>query len=373
MRQSRRQTREATATNIPTIKDVAARAGVSPATVSRVAAGVGIVSEELIKRVREAMHTLNYQPNRQARNLRHGTNRVIGVIVPDIQNPFFTSVIRAIEEVLQAADYMLVLGNCDDHPEREQLYLDMLRAEGVAGIIFPPSNVQTQGYQQLLKMRIPLVTIDRPPRGLEVDAVRVDNTGGARTAVDHLIKLGHQRIGLILAPTHIKTADERKRGYEQALIAAGISIDQGLIRALDYQPSAEYAALEEHLGLSEPLAGRQAGGYAAMKSLLQLNPPPTAVFVTNNLMTLGALQAIHELGVRIPSDIAVVGFDDMPWATALQPPLTVVAQPTYEVGRTAAQLLLDRLHEPHRPIQKVVLKTKLIVRASCGAEKQNQR
>jgi DNA-binding LacI/PurR family transcriptional regulator len=330
----------------PTIKHVAERAGVSTATVSRVLAGGDGVSEELGGRVREAMRTLNYHPNRIARNLRARTTRTIGVVIPNIENPFFTSVVRGIENVLQAADHTLLLGNADEDAGHEQVYLRTLRAEGVAGIIFVPVSDTPAAYRQYLDAGVPFVAIDRSPDGLGIDLVTVANASGARAAVRHLIDLGHRHIGLIGGPTHYSTANERKAGYEEALAAAGLPRPPQLVRHGDF---------------------REAGGYDSMNALLDEAETPTAVFVANNLMVLGAIRAIHERGMRIPSDIAVVGFDDMPWAMSLQPPLTTVAQPTYELGATAARMLLARLREPDRPVRHIMLETRLVVRASCGA------
>jgi LacI family transcriptional regulator len=329
----------------PTIKHVAERAGVSTATVSRVLAGGSGVRRELIESVQEAVRLLDYQPNRVARNLRVRATRTIGLIIPDIQNPFFTSVVRGIEDVLQGDGYTLLLGNTDDNQERERVYLSTLHAEGVAGIILVTSDGRTPEFRRLLKAKVPLVVIDRVPAGLNVDAVTVANLEGAREATAHLIDLGHRRIGFIGGPAHLSTASERQSGYEEALRAAGYASAPELIKYGDF---------------------RQTGGYRAMRELLAIPEPPTAVFIANNLMTLGALQAIHECGLSIPDDIGIISFDDMSWATSLQPPLTAVAQPTYELGATAAELLLARMRDPERPVRRVVLNTELMIRASCG-------
>lgn len=332
----------------PTINQVAEQAGVSIATVSRVLTGADGVSPGLSGRVLKVVSELNYQPNRNARNLRSRSTRLVGLVIPDIQNPFFTSVVRGIEDVLQADDYTLLLGNSDDNLKREQIYLATLRVEAAAGIIFAAGKATASDYEQMLKARIPLVALDRTPYDLPVDNVTVANTDGAEQAVTHLISLGHKRIAMINGPANVTTARDRQAGYERALAAAKIAVRANLIQHADF---------------------RQTGGYEAMRRLLDLAKPPTAVFVANNLMTLGALQEIHERSLRIPDDIAVVGFDDMPWATALQPPLTAVAQPTYELGATAAQLLLARIKEPERSVRRITLDTKLMIRASCGANR----
>ncbi len=331
----------------PTIKHVAERAGVSTATVSRVLAGGDGVSGELGERVREAMRSLDYRPNRIARNLRVRTTRTIGVVIPNIENPFFTSVVRGIESVLQAADHTLLLGNADEDPGQEQRYLETLRDEGVAGIIFVPVAEAVETYRRHLDAGIPFVALDRSPDGLGVDLVTVANASGARAAVRHLIDLGHRRVALIGGPAHYSTANERQAGYDEALASVGLPRAPGLVRHGDF---------------------RETGGYEGMISLLDAAEPPTAVLVANNLMVLGAIRAIHERGLRIPTDIAVIGFDEMPWAMSLQPPLTTVAQPTYELGATAARMLLARLREPNRPTRHIMLETRLVVRASCGGK-----
>ena len=333
----------------PTIKQVADLAGVSTATVSRVLDDSSGVSQELIDRVRSAVRTLDYRPNRAARNLRKRVAQTIGVVISDIQNPFFTSVVRGIEKVLVEADFILLLCNSDEDPKREKIHLSTLKSEGVAGIILASTRSDAESYHQLLNSRTPLVGIDRTPEQLSMDVVSVTNNRGANNAVSHLADMGHRRIALICGPRQLSTARERYLGYEEAVRSRQLAQSDEVVRFSDF---------------------RQSGGYDSMQSLLDLPEPPTAVLVANNLMTLGALQAIHERNLVIPDQIAVVGFDDVPWATSLQPPLTAVAQPTYELGIAAAQLLLDRLHEPDRPFRHVVLETQLMIRASSGRHKE---
>jgi DNA-binding LacI/PurR family transcriptional regulator len=331
---------------MPTIREVAETAGVSTATVSRVFSGGARVRDDVSRRVRDAARRLNYQPNRVARNLRVRTTRAVGVIIPDIENPFYTSVIGGIEEVLQASDYTLLLANYNENPQRERTNVRTFQAEGVAGMIFAPGGAETTLYEELAAAGMALVAISRVPGKMKIDSVAVANREGSRTAVAHLVRQGHRRIALISGPSCISTAKERLLGYEAGLREHGIQPRRELIQFADF---------------------RQSGGYHAMRDLLDLKTPPTAVFAGSNLMTLGALQAIHERQLHIPGDMAVVGFDDLPWAVSLNPPLTAVAQPAFEVGRTAARLLLDRLREPGRPSRNVVLDTSLIVRSSCGA------
>jgi DNA-binding LacI/PurR family transcriptional regulator len=328
-----------------TITEVALEAGVSTATVSRVFAHPDRVSEDLRDRVCRAARTLSYQPNRVARQLRVGTSMTVGVVIPDIQNPFFTAVVRGIEEVLRTSGYALLLANSDDSLERESRALDMLLADGVAGLVFVPVAAPRSGYQRLSSRPLPIVALDRLPAGLQVDLVTVENRDGSRRAVEHLIAAGYRDIALLGGPPRHSTAAERQEGYERALQEAGIPVRPELVRQGDF---------------------REEGGYEGMKALLGIAAPPSAVFVANNLMALGALRAIHECGRRIPLDVAVVSFDDMPWATSLNPPLSAVAQPAREIGETAGELLLARIARPDRPIRHVVLETRLMVRASSA-------
>jgi LacI family transcriptional regulator len=335
--------RKSKITNTVTINQVAERAGVSTATVSRVLADTNEVSGELEKRVRKAVRELDYHPNRAARNLRRRITQIVGVVISDIQNPFFTSVVRGIEKVLEEEEYTLLLCNSDEDPRREQIQLSTLRAEGVAGIILAPTVLDSEHYRKGNTTQTALVMIDRHTTNGDFDSVTVDNQGGALSAVNHLISQGHQRIGLVSGPDGLSTAFERKQGYLQAIQAAGLPFQPEYIQSGDF---------------------RQQGGYRAMQKLIDLSLPPTAVVVSNNLMTLGAMQAIHERHLSIPREIAVVGFDDMSWATSLQPPLTVISQPTYDLGATAAKILLERIKNPDGPIRQIVLDTALVIRAS---------
>ena len=329
-----------------TIRDVAARAGVSTATVSRVLAGQNGVGKKVRELVTEAAQQLDYQPNRLARYLRVGLRKVIGVVIPDLQNPFLTSVVHGVEDVLCREGYSLLLAHSDGLAEREQTQLAVLRGEEVAGLVLIPNNGPEANYESLQAWKIPVVAVDRTPRGFQVDLVRSNNQEAMREATRHLLSHGYKAIGFINGPAEISVAQERLAGYYDALREASLTPRDFLVIHSDF---------------------RQEGGHAAMGQLLRLAKPPRAVLIANNLMALGALQAIHERGLRIPDEVAVLGFDDMPWATSLRPPLTAVAQPAEEIGRTAAQLLLDRLNDPSRMARQVILPATLVVRASCGA------
>jgi LacI family transcriptional regulator len=331
----------------PTVKEVAERAGVSAASVSRALSGTRGVREPVRSRILEAAQELSYRPNRAARDLRVRSSRAVGVLIPDIENPFFTSLVCGIEDVLRKTDYSLLLASYSEDPDLEERRLEVFRAEGVRGLIFAASRTPSRLYAELAKSGMALVAVSRDVPRLPADQVTVANQEGAHAATSHLIQLGHNRIAIINGPLVFTTARDRQAGYEQALREAGIAIDERLVVHSDF---------------------RQSGGYTGMRQLLELPSPPTAVFTGSNLLTLGALQAIHERHLTIPNDIAIVGFDDLPWATSLRPPLTTVAQPSFDVGRTAAELLMARVREPDLPRRQVMLETKLIIRSSCGFE-----
>lgn len=325
-----------------TIYDVARRAEVSPATVSRVVNGHANVDPALADRVRRAMRELDYRPNAVARNLRRSRTTLWAVIIPDIGNPFFTSLVRGVEDVAQGAGYSVVLCNTDDDPGKEDQYVNAALAEQMAGVIISPSGRATH-VNRLVDARVPVVVIDRQLRDARADTVLVDNEHGAELATTHLIEAGYQRIACITGPRDVFTAARRLRGYQRALREHGRAFHEDMVRYADF---------------------REEGGYRAMASLLTVQPRPDAVFAGNNLMTVGAVECLVDSGVAVPAEVGVVGFDDVPWAHLVRPSLTTVAQPTYELGRTAAQLLSQRIAEPDRAPSTITLETKLQIRDS---------
>lgn len=329
-----------------TIYDVARRAQVSPATVSRVVNGRANVDPALAERVRAAMRDLNYRPNAVARNLRRSRTSMWAVIIADIGNPFFTSLVRGVEDVAQTAGYSVVLCNSDNDEAKEGQYVNAALAEQMAGVIISPT-AGSPHVSRLLDAGVPVVVIDRQTAGADVDTVLVDNEQGAREATGHLAAAGYRRIACITGPHGLFTAERRLAGYRAALDEAGLDHEPALVRHADF-------------GV--------AGGHAAMDSLLTAGPRPDAVFVGNNLMTIGAVGRIFDEGVVVPEEMGVVGFDDVPWATLMRPALTTVAQPTYSMGRNAAELLTDRITDPKRPVSTVTLPTELRVRGSSGAK-----
>jgi len=335
-----------TPTGQVTIKHVAAQAGVSTATISRVLAGKNAASLAVRNRVLRVAREMGYEPNRIARNLRVRHRKVFGIVIPDLQNPFFTGIVRGVEEALHQAGYALLIANSDGSAEREDNEIRVLRADGAAGLLLIPCRPEAEHYISFDWTSLPVVAIDRVPAGWAVDSVKTANADGARLATEHLIKLGHVEIAMLNGPAHYDVAQERLAGFSNAMTARGLTMPPEWLVHSDF---------------------RQEGGYEATKALLRGPRRPRALFVANYLMTLGALMAIYELGLRIPQDLAIVSFDDMPWAAALNPPLTAVAQPARELGRTAAELLLARHADRSRAIRQVVLQSNLVVRSSCGS------
>lgn len=327
------------------IKEVAERAGVSTATVSRVINQNSSVKPHLRESVLAAIAELHYSPSRLARHLRSQSTRTIGLIISDIQNPFFTSLVRGVEDVAYQNGYSILLCNADEDPNKEQLYVEVLRAERVAGAIVACTSETC--CPALLESYLTWVAVDRRLPGRAVDTVVVDNLAGARQAVQHLLDLGHRRIGFIGGPETVTTGRERRDGYLAAFAGRRLPVPADLLLMGDF---------------------KEASGRRLASELLGRSDLPTALFIANNLMTMGALQALQEHAVRIPQDISVVGFDDVPWMSLLQPPLTTVRQPTYQIGKEAAELLFRRLREgPQKPPESIILQTELIVRGSTAA------
>jgi DNA-binding LacI/PurR family transcriptional regulator len=327
----------------PSIHDVASLAGVSSATVSRVLAQKPHVREDVRKRVLQAVEELGYQPSRVARSLRVRTSQTIGLIISDIQNPFFTSLVRAVEDQAYAHKYTVFLCNSDENPYKEALYVDLMLAERVAGVIITPTRETHSPVRKLQEAGIPVTVVDRRIQDQDVDTVVADNRAAAYDLVTHLISQGHRRIGAILASPEITTGRERYEGYELALREHQIPLDPALIRT----------------GLPKEVLG-----YQFACELLSLPEPPTAIFTGNNLLTLGALRGIDDRQLNIPGDVSLVGFDDMEWTSLIKPRLTVVAQPTYDIGRAAAELILKRIADPERKVEQIVYKPELKIRES---------
>ena len=329
------------------IKDVAKAAGVSTATVSRVLSNSAHVRPEVRERVMAAVDKLAYRPNLLARGLRSQQSNTIGLIVSDIRNPFFTSISRAVEDTAYEQGFSLILCNTDENPEKEAIYSNLMQDQNVAGVIFSPTR-QTAANFTTLKITFPTVIVDRSIKDADVDMVLLDNVDAAYRLVKHLIENGYRHIGALCGETS-STGRERYAGFEKAL------------RAHDLSPSAE------HVKFVQP---KIEAGYAATLKILDTAQPPDALMTTNSLLAEGALQAIRERNLTIPGDIALVTFDETTWASLVQPPLTLIAQPTNEIGKTATELLLQRIADPDRPTRQVILKGQLLVRGSSASQWQ---
>lgn len=327
-----------------TIQDVADYARVSRSTVSRVLNHNLAVDVELAARVNEAVRVLGYHPNRSARRLRKQTEDVLGVLISDIRNPFFGLVIRGIEDAAYQHNMNLVLCNTDEDITKLETYLRVMEAERVAGlIVVPTSDDDVDLLREVQLGGIPIVLLDRFFTDADFDSVTVKNVEGAYHAVLHLIEHGYRRIGILYAD--IQTGHERYQGYVRALQESGLPFDDTLVKVGDYTMDTAY-----HL----------AKDYATMPQ------PPDALFTASNFITLGVMRVLRESRRRIPQDIALVGFDDTPWAAELYAPLTAVSQPTYKLGQQAVLTLRQRLQQPDAPYQHIALPTTLIIRESCG-------
>jgi LacI family transcriptional regulator len=329
----------------PTQNDVAQRAGVSQATVSLVLNKVSNtnIPEKTRLRVFTAIDELGYRPNILASSLRSGITQTLGLILPDIANPFFAEIGRSIENAAFEKNYNLILCNTEDDIERELLYVDVLCNRQVDGIIFVAAGDQSDSLQRVIRKNIPVVMIDRDLPGMEVDAVLTDNQLGGYQATHHLIQLGHRRIGCIAGPSSVTPSARRGEGYRAALAEHQIPIDEALFIRGDFHPHS---------------------GWTAARCMLALQAPPTAIFAGNDLMAIGAFRAITEAGLRVPKDISLVGFDNIELASYTNPPLTTVAQPIQEAGRMAVSIMLERIQKPGQNFHRVTLPTRLIIRNS---------
>lgn len=331
-----------------TLRDVAKKAKVSITTVSRVINNPNKVSTDTRERVQKVMRLLDYKPSRVAQRLRgtKGKSKLLGLIIPDIQNPFYSDIVRGVEDVAYGNNYAVILCNSDENPNKEEFYLNVLRSESVDGMIFPPIRQYGKVVEEVIDFGIPLICVDRKYKKRQVDTVVVNNEKGAFSAVSYLLEKGHKRIALITSVSKFSSFQERHEGYRKALKDYDIIYDEKLVKEAD--PRSSEDAREITL------------------NFLKSENPPTALFVTNNLMCLGALDAIKKQNFKIPDDISLVMFDDMPWAKVITPSITAVKQPGYEIGRRAGELFFQRVEDPKREVVEVMMETELIIRESTN-------
>ena len=332
-----------------TITDVAKHVGVSVATISRYLSGFTVRNQE---QIREAIIELNYRPSAAARNLKSGRTGIIAIVVPDITNPFFASIVEGAEGAV-GDDRMILLVSTGDSRQREEKALTQLFGR-VDGVIMAPLTEDEQGPSFFSQFGLPIVFVDRVTKdGEKFSSVLTDNVKGAILATDYLIGQGHSKIAMIGGPLSTTPGKRRADGYREGLRRAGINVPA------DYFAESDFS---------------EAGGYAAMCQLLESDQPPTAVFVANNLMTMGALHALRDRGVSVPDQISIIGFDDLEFAELIHPPLTVIARDARLQGSQAMELMIKHLNDgASTPPQHSMVDVQLVERGSCAAPRESQK
>ncbi len=334
------------ARDMATMRDVAKAAGVSIATVSSALSGAAYVSPELKAKVQAAVEALGYERNSMASGLKRGRSSLIGLIVSDVTNPFFTELVDRVETEARAAGYTVLLGISNHDPGRERDLVRLMRSHQAAGTIVTPAGGPDDVAPDLFAGRMPLVAVDNAWAGLPCDTVALDHRRAAALAVEHILRLGHRRVATITGPERQFVSRERLAGFRDTLAAAGIAVDDRLVRQGEFR-------IDE--------------AYAACRELASGPDRPTAVFVANNLMLIGAMRALADAGLKVPDDVSVAGIDDFPWAPAFQPALTVVRQPIAAMASAALDRLVHRMNGGDGPPAHIVLPADLVVRRSCAA------
>lgn len=331
-----------------TIRDVAKAAGVSPATVSRVVNETTAeypVRPDTRTRVMTAIDSLGYRPNEMARSLLLKKSGLVGLIVPDISNPYYPDVSRGVEDVANANGYKVMFCSTDRSAEKARSYIDALLVKRVDGIIVVGGGDEVQlSVETIGSYDTKVVLIGRSSGTFPT--VQIDNVGAAKTATEHLLGLGHRRIGLIAAGSESSSVRERLRGYRESLDSHGLAFDEDLVVDGDFT---------------------EAGGYDAARRMLDLDKRPTAIFAANDRMALGAMAATADQGLRVPADVAIVGFDDVPMSSFLRPALTTVSIASSELGAQAMEIVLGQLND-EQTRKRVRVRTQLVIRDSCGSK-----
>ncbi|BAU87101.1 lacI family transcriptional regulator [Streptomyces laurentii] len=325
------------------IKDVAAAAGVSVATVSRVLNDHPSVSDDARTRVQAAVETLGYRPNAVARSLRTHETRTLGLVISDVVNPYFAHLARSVEEEARELGYSVIIGNADERPDLQDHHVRTLLDRRIDGLLVSPTDGGSPLMLNAATNGTPMVFVDRWIAGVDVPVVRADGRAAVHDLVAHLHALGHRRLAIIAGPAATTTGSERVESFRAAMSEYGLPLPDAYIGQGDFQAESGRRATERFLDLAEP---------------------PEVVFAADNLMALGALDAIRARGLRIPDDIALAAFDDIPWFVHTDPAITVISQPTAELGRAAVRALVDRVEG--RAAASVTLPARLVVRRSCG-------
>jgi LacI family transcriptional regulator len=335
-----------------TLKDVALRAGVHPATASRALNPETriLVSEDTARRVLDAAEELGYSPNPVARSLRTRRSHTIGVLIPDLNNPLFPPIVRGLEDRLAAAGYVALIGNTDSDDQRERIIFDQMRARHVDGLVLATARLRHPLLAEASRAEIPVVLINRLAQDYSFPSVTVDNERGVRMAISHLAGLGHRRIAHIAGPQEMSTGLSRYRGFVTAMESTGLPVDSELT------VFAKAFSVEEGVRCTRLLLDQCAA--------VPGRPGCTAIFAANDMLAVGCYSALDEAGLNCPEDMSVVGFNDMPFIDRLRPPLTTVRFPHYQVGTEAAQLLLERIAEHSAPVKILYLAPELIIRGS---------
>jgi LacI family transcriptional regulator len=325
-----------------TLADIARAAGTSPSTASRALSGRGYVSPSVRKRLVATADRLGYVPNASARTLKQRTSRVVGVVVSDLGNPFYGGLAAGVEQTLRDADYQMMLVGDNSQSEEELSAVRTFLAMRAPGVILTPVGPEATSF--LVQRGVAVVEVDRRLASVDCDAVLIDNVRGARSAVDHLVSLGHRRIALLGVATDFTSDTGRLDGYRLGLADARIQLDDRLVLQLPFH---------------DPQTDEKIAALIADEA-------PTAVFAANNLLAEHAWRVIRARGLRLPGDISLVGFDDVQWTEMVSPGITVVAQPTIDLGRRAGALLLRRMIDPQAPSTVELLQPKLVIRGSTG-------
>lgn len=335
-----------------TIADVAQKAGVSVSTAARVLSGRGYAAEDTRRLVLEAAKDLGYVPNQIARSLRTRQTQMVGLLIGDVENFFYSVIAKNVESVAKDAGYHVVLCNSDDDPDIEREYLKLLEAMRVDALVVTPTSKNRRDLARLHDKGMVIVQVDRRVDGLAADAILVDNESGAEHAVSHLIDAGHRQIGILTGDLAVPTAQQRLAGYERALGEHGIPVRRELVKTGSFHRE---HAIED------------------ATDLIRVTPAPTAVFAANNILAEATLIALGQDGQRVPRDVSVIAFDDVQWMSMVEPSVTAVRQPVADMARSAAELVLRRLREGREgPPSTIVFRTQLVERASVAPVRKSK-